>query len=173
MAFFHDRLKVQLREQGARHDLVDAVIGLGDQDDLVLIVRRVEALGKFLETEDGAHLLAGLKRAPPTFCARKRRRRGEATPGQSMSKRLVEPEERALYEAIGAAEGEVKAPPWAIEDFADAMRALAKLRAPVDAFFEKVLVNAKEPDVRVNRLRLLNHIREATLTVADFSKIAG
>jgi glycyl-tRNA synthetase beta chain len=174
LAFFHDRLKVQLREQGARHDLVDAVLALGQgtaQDDLVLIVRRVEALGTFLESEDGKHLLAGLKRAA-NILREEEKKSGEAYSGAVDAKRLVDPEERALNEAIGAAEAAVKAAVTK-EDFAGAMRALAKLRAPVDAFFDKVLVNAPDPALRVNRLRLLNRIREATLTVADFSKIAG
>jgi glycyl-tRNA synthetase beta chain len=174
LAFFHDRLKVQLREQGARHDLVDAVLALGDgaaQDDLVLVVMRVEALGKFLETEDGKHLLAGLKRAA-NILREEEKKSGQTYSGVVDAKGLVEPEERALHQAIGAAEASVKAA-VAKEDFAGAMRALAKLRAPVDAFFDKVLVNAPDPALRVNRLRLLNRIREATLTVADFSKIAG
>jgi glycyl-tRNA synthetase beta chain len=169
--FFRDRLQVQLRQQGARHDLVDAVFALSDQRDLVLIVRRVEALGKFLDSEDGKHLLAGYKRAV-NILREEEKKSGETYAGAVDAKRLVEPEERALHEAVGAAEGEVRAA-VGVEDFADALRALAELREPVDGFFDKVLVNAKEPDVRVNRLRMLNRIREATLAVADFSKIAG
>ena len=171
LAFFADRLKVQLREQGARHDLVDAVFALGGQDDLLLIVRRVEALGKFLDTEDGKTLLAGVKRAA-NILRDEEKKANESYDGQVEPKLLTEPEERALFEAIGAADGKVRAA-VDIEDFAGAMTALAALRAPVDAFFEKVRVNADDPAVRANRLRLLNRIREATLAVADFSKVGG
>ncbi len=169
--FFRDRLQVQLREQGARHDLVDAVFALPEQRDLVLIVRRVEALGQFLDTDDGANLLAGLKRAT-NILTDEEKKSGESYDGEVNPALLAEPEERALFEAVGAAEGEVRAA-VEVEDFADAMRALAKLRAPVDAFFDKVLVNAPEADVRANRLRLLNKIRQATLAVADFSRVGG
>ncbi len=171
LAFFADRLKVQLREQGARHDLVDAVFALGGQDDLVLIVRRVEALGRFLDTEEGRNLLAGTKRAA-NILREEEKKSGQTFDGEVDPHRLVEPEEKALFEAIGAAGGEVRAA-IEVEDFDDAMRALARLRAPVDAFFDKVLVNAPEPELRANRLRLLNLIREETRTVADFSKIEG
>ncbi len=171
LAFFHDRLKVQLREQGARHDLVDAVIALEGQDDLLLIVRRVEALGRFLETEDGKNLLAGTKRAA-NILREEEKKAGEAFDGAVDAAGLVAPEEKALYEAIGAAAGEVEAA-VAVEDFDDAMRALARLRAPVDAFFEAVRVNDDDAGIRANRLRLLNLIREATRAVADFSRIEG
>jgi glycyl-tRNA synthetase beta chain len=171
LAFFADRLKVQLREQGARHDLVDAVFALGNQDDLLLIVRRVEALGKFLDTDDGKNLLAGTKRAA-NILRDEEKKSSETYTGAVESTLLTEPEEKALATALDAAVPAVTAA-VAKEDFAAAMTALAKLRAPVDAFFEKVRVNADDPKVRVNRLRLLNRIREATLAVADFSKIAG
>ncbi len=170
-AFFRDRLQVQLREQGARHDLVDAVFALPGQRDLVLVVRRVEALGDFLDTDDGANLLVGYRRAA-NILRDEEKKSGETYDDEPDPKLLSEPEERALFEAIGAAEGEVRAA-VEVEDFADAMRALAKLRAPVDAFFDKVLVNAPDPGVRANRLRLLNRIRQATLAVAEFSRIAG
>jgi glycyl-tRNA synthetase beta chain len=171
LSFFNERLKVQLREQGARHDLVDAVFALGNQDDLLLIVRRVEALARFLETEDGRNLLAGYKRAV-NILRDEEKKSGERYAGAVDPRLLSEPEEKALYEAIGAAEGEAAAA-IAVEDFGDAMAALARLRAPVDAFFERVLVNAPDAAVRANRLRLLNRIREATHTVADFSRIEG
>jgi glycyl-tRNA synthetase beta chain len=171
LAFFADRLKVQLREQGARHDLVDAVFALGNQDDLLLIVRRVEALGKFLDTDDGKNLLAAYKRAT-NILRDEEKKSGEAFAGDVDPHLLAEPAEKTLFEAIGAAEGEARAA-VEVEDFAAAMSALAKLRAPVDAFFDKVRVNADDKDVRANRLRLLNRIREATLAVADFSKIGG
>jgi glycyl-tRNA synthetase beta chain len=171
LSFFADRLKVQLREQGSRHDLVDAVFALGNQDDLLLIVRRVEALGKFLDTEDGKTLLAGYKRA--TNILREEEKKSAANfAGPVEPARLKEPEEKALFAAVGAASGEARAA-VGVEDFDGAMRALAKLRAPVDVFFEKVRVNDDDPAVRENRLRLLNQIREATLAVADFSKIEG
>jgi glycyl-tRNA synthetase beta chain len=183
LAFFADRLKVQLREHGARHDLVDAVFAQtprgidgeidtsGFQDDLLVIVHRVEALGAFLATDDGANLLAGYKRAV-NILREEERKSGEAYRGKVEAMLLAEPEEKALFEAIGAAEGEARAA-IELENFADAMTALAALRAPVDTFFDKVLVNAKEPEIRANRLRLLNRIREATQAVADFSKISG
>lgn len=171
LAFFADRLKTQLRELGARHDLVDAVFALGNQDDLLLVVRRVEALGAFLDTEDGNNLLAGFRRAA-SILAIEEKKAGARYDGPVDPGRLAEPEERALYEALGVAAGEADAA-VAIEDFAGAMASLAALRPPVDAFFDKVLVNAGEPELRANRLRLLNAIREATLTVADFSRLSG
>ena len=171
LEFFADRLKVQLREQGARHDLVDAVFALGNQDDLLLIVRRVEALGKFLDTDDGKNLLAGYKRAT-NILRDEEKKSGEAFTSAVDPKLLADPEEKALAAALDSAAPSATAA-VAKEDFAAAMTALAKLRAPVDAFFEKVRVNADDPAVRANRLRLLNRIREATLAVADFSKIAG
>jgi glycyl-tRNA synthetase beta chain len=171
LSFFADRLKVQLRDQGARHDLVDAVFALGNQDDLFLIVRRVEALGKFLDTDDGKNLLAGYKRAA-NILRDEEKKSGAAFAGDVDANLLSEPEERALNAALDSA---VPAATAAVakEDFAAAMSALAQLRAPVDAFFEKVRVNADDQNVRANRLRLLNRLREATLAVADFSKIAG
>ncbi|MCB1489092.1 MAG: glycine--tRNA ligase subunit beta, partial [Bauldia sp.] len=169
--FFRDRLQVQLRQDGARHDLVEAVFALPHQRDLVLIIRRVGALGRFLDTEDGRNLLAGFKRAA-NILREEEKKSGERYDGEVDAARLVEPEEKALYEAIGAARGEVDAA-IGLEDFDDAMRALAQLRAPVDLFFDKVLVNDPDAAIRANRLRLLNLIREATRAVADFSKIEG
>jgi len=169
--FLAECLKVQLREQGTRHDLVDAVFALGDQDEILLIVRRVEALGRFLDTDDGKNLLAGTKRAA-NILREEEKKAGAAFDGDVDPRLLTEPEEKALFEAIGAAEGEARAA-VAVEDFDGAIRALAKLRAPVDAFFDKVLVNAPEPAVRANRLRLLARIRAATRAVADFSKVEG
>ncbi len=171
LAFLADRLKVQLREQGARHDLVDAVFALPGQDDLVLVVKRVEALGKFLETEDGKNLLAGTRRAA-NILRIEEKKDGRAFDGPVDPARLVEPAEKSLYEAIVAAKA-TAADAVAREDFAAAMAALASLRAPVDTFFDAILVNADDKAVRENRLTLLNEIRAATLTVADFSKIAG
>ena len=171
LSFFADRLKVQLREQGARHDLVDAVFALEGQDDLLMIVRRVEALGKFLETDDGKNLLAGVKRASNILGIeeKKDKRSFAGTPDAGL---LKLPEEKALAAAVAAAKQEASAA-VAKEDFAGAMGAIAKLRPTVDAFFDKVKVNDDDKAVRENRLKLLNEIREATRAVADFSKIEG
>ena len=171
VAFFADRLKVQLREQGARHDLVDAVFALEGQDDLVLIVRRIEALGKFLDTEDGKNLLAGYKRATNILRIEEKRDKAEYTGGAD-SALFRQAEEWELARAVDTAASEAGAA-VAREDFAAAMHAMAKLRPHVDAFFDKVTVNAPEADVRANRLRLLNGIRTATRAVADFSRIEG
>jgi glycyl-tRNA synthetase beta chain len=169
--FFADRLKVQLREQGARHDLVDAVFALEGQDDLLLIVRRVEALGKFLDTEDGKNLLAGYKRATNIIRIEEKRDKIEYTDAPS-SDLFRQAEEWELARAIDTASADATAA-VAREDFAAAMSAMAKLRPHVDAFFDKVTVNADEAPVRANRLKLLNQIRVATRAVADFSKIEG
>jgi glycyl-tRNA synthetase beta chain len=171
LSFLADRLKVQLREQGARHDLVDAVFALEGQDDLLMIVRRVEALGKFLDTDDGKNLLAGYKRATNIIRIEEKKDKREYTDAPD-AKRYQLPEEKALSEGIDVARKEASA---AIgkEDFAAAMRAIAKLRPRVDAFFDKVTVNVDEKPLRENRLKLLNEIREATRAVADFSKIEG
>ncbi|MCA1434288.1 glycine--tRNA ligase subunit beta [Bradyrhizobium sp. BRP20] len=169
LAFFADRLKVQLREQGARHDLVDAVFALGGQDDLLMIVRRVEALGKFLDSDDGKNLLAGTKRASNILSIeeKKDKRSFDGAPDAALYSLA---EEKALAKAIGEVKAEASAA-VAKEDFAAAMSAMAKLRPPVDAFFDKVRVNDDDPKVRENRLKLLNEIRSATRAVADFSKI--
>jgi glycyl-tRNA synthetase beta chain len=171
MAFFADRLKVQLREQGARHDLVDAVFALEGQDDLLMIVRRVEALGKFLETDDGKNLLAGVKRASNILGIEEKKDK-RAFSGAPDAALLKLPEEKALASAVTSAKSEASAA-VAKEDFAGAMSAIAKLRPTVDAFFDKVKVNDDDKAVRENRLKLLNEIREATRAVADFSKIEG
>jgi glycyl-tRNA synthetase beta chain len=171
LTFFADRLKVQLREQGARHDLVDAVFALEGQDDLLLIVRRVEALAKFLDTDDGKNLLAGYKRAVNIIRIEEKKDNASYT-GEPDPQLYRQAEEWALAAGIDAARQEASAA-VADEDFAGAMAAIAKLRPAVDAFFDKVTVNVDEPAVRANRLKLLNQIREATLSVADFSKIEG
>jgi len=169
LSFFADRLKVQLREQGARHDLVDAVFALEGQDDLLLIFRRVEALGKFLDTDDGRNLLAGYKRAT-NIVRIEEKRDGTTVAGTPDPALYGQAEERALAKAIDIAKAEASAA-VAREDFAAAMSAMAKLRPHVDAFFEKVTVNTDDKAVRANRLKLLNEIRAATLAVADFSRI--
>ncbi len=173
LAFFADRLKVQLREAGARHDLVDAVFALGTaekpQDDLVLVVKRVEALAGFLGTEDGKALLAGYTRAANILKAEEKKD-GKSFDGEPDASLLAEPAEKALAEAVATARATAAAAVGA-EDFAAAMSALAALRAPVDAFFDAILVNAPEAAVRENRLKLLTRIRAACHTVADFSRI--
>jgi glycyl-tRNA synthetase beta chain len=172
LSFFADRLKVYLRDRGARHDLVDAVFALEGQDDLVLIVKRVEALSDFLGTEDGANLLAGYKRAT-NILRIEEKKDGEgafnAAPDASL---FTQDEEKALAAAIATATASAKAA-VATEDFAAAMSALASLRAPVDAFFDKVTVNADDAATRANRLKLLAQIRAALHEVADFSKVEG
>ena len=218
LSFFHDRLKVYLRDQGARHDLIDAVLasggtptsplrggrdteqgdggagggipssavgsepppltpphkGEGDHtglnDDLLLVASRVAALGIFLDTEDGANLLAGTKRAANILVAEEKK--GTRIADAVDPALLTEPAEKKLYAAMNQA-GKDAGEAIEIADFPAAMQALSALREPVDSFFEDVLVNAEDENVRANRLALLARIREATGQVADFSKIAG
>jgi glycyl-tRNA synthetase beta chain len=207
LSFFHDRLKVYLRDQGARHDLIDAVLaggaavsspspreergeGVADadaplspslrgegkgeghstNDDLLMIVRRVEALSTFLETEDGRNLLAGTKRAANILAAEEKKKTVIADAVDPAL--LREDAEKALFAAVNQAESQA-AQAIQNEDFSAAMRALSALREPVDSFFERVLVNDEDVAIRANRLALLARIRTATGQVADFSKIAG
>jgi glycyl-tRNA synthetase beta chain len=172
MSFFADRLKVQLREEGARFDLVDAVFALEGQDDLLMIVRRVEALGALLDSDDGKNLFAGYRRAANILRAEEKKDGAGAFAKAHDASALALPEERALAAALAGARAEA-AERVASEDFEGAMRALAALRPPVDEFFLKVTVNADDPELRLNRLRLLGELRDAVHTVADFSKIAG
>jgi glycyl-tRNA synthetase beta chain len=175
LAFFADRLKVHLRDKGARHDLIDAVFSLGGQDDLALIVKRVEALGEFLKSDDGANLLTGVRRAI-NIVRDEEKKDKKSHAGAADPALLREPQEKTLHAAIQKVKKDTAAA-INVENFAGAMRALAELRAPVDAFFDKVIVNASEgadaAALRANRLALLSEIRAATLNVADFSKIAG
>ncbi len=171
LSFFADRLKVYLRDKGARHDLIDAVFSLGGQDDLALIVKRVDALDAFLKTDDGANLLAGVKRAANILAIEEKKDKTSYA-GRADEELLREPQEKKLYAAMVKVKSDT-AKAIDVENFAGAMRALAELRAPVDAFFDKVTVNADDKALRGNRLKLLSEIRAATLTVADFSKIAG
>jgi glycyl-tRNA synthetase beta chain len=170
-AFFADRLKVVLREEGKRHDLVDAVFALGD-DDLVRIVRRVEALDGFLHTEDGASLLAGYKRATNILKAEAKKAPEEDYRLNPDLGLMTLPEEQALAASLRTVEGGVDQALEA-EDFDGAMRRLSQLRAPVDRFFDKVLVNDADPAVRLNRLRLLADVRDTANRVADFSLVSG
>ncbi len=169
--FVADRLKVQLRAQGARHDLVDAVFALEGQDDLILIVRRVEALGRFLETEDGKNLLIGYRRAANILRdeEKKDKRSYSGPPDQEL---LREPIERHLWNTVQSTVADAKHH-IEREDFESAMECLSTLRPAVDAFFDKVTVNVEDKALRENRLKLLNEIRAATRAVADFSKIEG
>lgn len=171
LAFFADRLKVQQREKGVPHDLIDAVFSLGGEDDLVRLLARVVALQEFLKTEDGANLLTGYRRAA-NIVRIEEKNDGRKYDGAVDAKLLREPQEKTLYERLGAARGEMEAA-VAVEDFADAMTALASLRAPVDSFFDEVTVNAPDAALRENRLNLLSEIRTVMRTVADFSKIEG
>ncbi|NRF10702.1 glycine--tRNA ligase subunit beta [Agrobacterium pusense] len=169
LSFFHDRLKVYLRDLGARYDLIDAVL-TPESDDLLMIARRVEALTAFITGEDGRNLLAGAKRATQLLAAEEKK---GTVVADGVSEELLKLDaEKALYAAIKTASADA-AKAVAGEDFRSAMQALSALRAPVDKFFEDVLVNDEDAAIRANRLALLKAIREATGTVADFSKITG
>jgi glycyl-tRNA synthetase beta chain len=167
MSFFADRLKVLLRERGARHDLVDAVFALGD-DDIGRVVRRIDALAAFLATEDGVNLLAAYKRAGNILDAEAKK--GSLPDGPSTPSGPLE--EQALYRSNTTVRAEVERA-LNNEDFDAAMVALANQRAPVDAFFERVLVNSQDPSERENRLRLLAEVCANTALIADFSRISG
>ena len=171
LAFIRERLKIYLREEGHRHDLLDAVFAAGEQDDLLLILLRLQALEKFLDTEDGANLLAGVKRALNILkIEEKKDRRTYKWP--PLNQLLIAVEEKALHSAISRVRAKVEKAIRA-EDYETALKALAQLRAPVDAFFEKVTVNAEDPTLRENRLKLLAGIRGVVRLIADFSKIEG
>ena len=169
LSFFHDRLKVFLRDQDARHDLIDAVI-TSDADDLLMIARRVEALTAFLNTDDGQNLLAGYKRSSNILAAEEKK--GATVASSIDASLLVLPEENALAEAIDQASTKAEAA-VAAEDFGAAMQAVSIIRGPIDAFFDAVLVNDDDPNIRANRLALLAKIRSATSLVADFTRIEG
>lgn len=184
MSFFSDRLKVHLRERGTRHDLIDAVFALGE-DDLLLIVSRVSALQSFLDTEEGTNLLAGYRRATNILRAEEKNDGVGAFDGASDSTLLQDPAEKHLSEKIQSlsadtqlhlshANARIGRPEFAGQTpFEDAMESLSSLRAPVDLFFDNVTVNDKDSRLRLNRLRLLNELRNAMHGVADFSKVAG
>ncbi len=170
VAFFQDRLKVYLRDKGARHDLVDAVV-TEDADDLLLIERRVNALHNFIDSEDGGNLLIGVRRAISILSAEEKKS-GEPIVGIADPEIFETDEERAVWNAYGEMWTDVEIG-LNTKKIEDALMALAKLRSPIDAFFDHVTVNADNHALRENRLKLLNQIREATLAVADFSKIEG
>ncbi len=169
LSFFHDRLKVYLRDQGARHDLIDAVI-TPDADDLLIVARKVEALSAYINTEEGQNLVAGTKRAVNILNAEEKK--GAVVEHVIDVRLFKEPAETALFEAMNEATNEA-GNLIEREDFAGAMMALSRLRGPVDAFLDGVLVNDPDAAVKANRLALLGEIRKATQRVADFSKISG
>ncbi|MDD7971776.1 glycine--tRNA ligase subunit beta [Roseinatronobacter alkalisoli] len=171
LAFFHDRLKVHLREQGIRHDVIDACLAMPGNDDLTLLVKRAEALAAFLKTEDGGNLLQGFKRANNILT------QAEAKDGVEYSfgpdpKLAEDGAERALFAALDQAEAAIT-PAMGAEDFATAMQAMASLRAPIDAFFDAVQINADNQILRRNRLNLLHRIRATCLQVADLTRVEG
>ena len=169
LSFFHDRLKVYLRDQGARHDIIDAVL-TPDADDLLMVARKAEALTAFITSEDGLNLLSGTKRATQLLAAEEKK---GTVVADGVSEALLKLDaEKSLFAAIQSA-SKAAADAVAAEDFRSAMQALSTLRGPVDKFFEDVLVNDEDAAIRANRLALLKAIREATATVADFSKITG
>ncbi len=169
LRFLADRLVVLLRGEGLRHDHVAAVLATGLDDDLVRLVARVRALATFLESEDGRNLLAGYRRAAG-IVAIEERKDGRSYAGSPRADRLEAPEEKALFAALGEAEGRI-ARALAEERWAEAMTALAALRAPIDAFFDRVMVNAADPELRINRLFMLSRIGSALGDVADFARI--
>ncbi|MEO0817583.1 MAG: glycine--tRNA ligase subunit beta [Pseudomonadota bacterium] len=171
LSFFAHRLKQVLRDEGKRHDLIDAVFALGE-DDLVLIVKRVEALTTFLASDDGANLLAGYKRAANILKAEEKKDGEGAFAGEADPALMADDLERALHTALTKAQPELDSA-LKTENFEAAMSTLAALRAPMDAFFDGVMVNDDDPKVRENRLKLLGQIRSALHRVADFSKIEG
>jgi len=171
LTFFADRLKVALKEKGVRHDLIDAVFGLGHEDDLVRLVARVEALQAFVKSDDGANLLAGYKRAANILKAEEKKDNKTFT-SEVLENHLAEPAEKLLFAALAKARAAI-APALEKEDFAAAMQQMAALRPPVDAFFDGVKVNADDKQVRENRLNLLASLRATLHQVADFSRIEG
>ncbi|WP_147125491.1 glycine--tRNA ligase subunit beta [Shimia ponticola] len=171
LSFFHDRLKVYLRDRGISHDVIDASLAMPGNDDLVLLVKRAEALQAFLKTDDGENLVQGFKRANNILTQAEEKDGVEYSYGADV-KFAEADEERALFAALDAADAAIK-PAMEAEDFASAMSAMAALRAPIDAFFEAVQVNADSAIIRRNRLNLLSRIRQTVGQVADLSKIEG
>lgn len=171
LSFFHDRLKVFLKDEGIRHDVIDAVLAMPGNDDLTLVVKRAEALSAFLKTEDGTNLIQGFKRANNILTQAEAKDGVEYSYGADPKFAEAE-EEKTLFAALDAAEAAL-APALASEDFAAAMAEMAKLRAPIDAFFTAVQINAENPIVRRNRLNLLSRIRQICQSVADLTKLDG
>ncbi|SIS49500.1 glycine--tRNA ligase subunit beta [Phaeovulum vinaykumarii] len=171
LSFFHDRLKVFLRDEGIRHDVIDAVLGMPGADDLTLVVKRAEALAAFLKTDDGENLIQGFKRANNILTQAEARDGVEYSYGAD-PKFAESDAERTLFAALDRAEAAI-APAMTAEDFAAAMAAMAELRGPIDAFFTEVQINTDNAVVRRNRLNLLHRIRAACLAVADLGRIEG
>ncbi|KAE9630171.1 glycine--tRNA ligase subunit beta [Parasedimentitalea maritima] len=171
LSFFHDRLKVFLRDQGIRHDVIDACIAMDGNDDLTLLVKRARALEDFMTSDDGTNLLQGYKRANNILTQAEAKDGVEYSYGGDV-KFAEEPSEIALFEALAASEGAISSAIEA-EDFAAAMGSMAALRAPIDAFFEAVQVNSDNDVVRRNRLNLLHQIRQICGQVADLTKVEG
>lgn len=171
LAFLHDRLKVYLRDQGIRHDIIDAVLAQPGNDDLVLVVNRATALNDMLQTQDGQNLTQGLKRAGNILAQAEEKDGVEYSFGAD-PKFAETDAERALFKALDTAEPAIRKA-MASEDFPAAMSAIAALRAPIDAFFEAVQVNTDNQIIRRNRLNLLSRIREAGRQIADFTRIEG
>ncbi len=171
LSFFADRLKVHLREQGVRHDLIDAVFALEGEDDLVRLLARVAALRGFLGSDDGANLLTAHKRAT-NIVAIEEKKDGTSYDGLPAEKDFDQDEERALNASL-AASMTASSALLEKEDFDGAMAALARLREPVDRFFDEVTVNSENRKQRVNRLKLLSQIRATMGKVADFTRIEG
>jgi glycyl-tRNA synthetase beta chain len=171
MDFFADRMKVALKEQGIRHDLVSAVFALGDEDDLTRLIARVDALEGFVESPDGANLLTAYKRAANIVRIEEKKDNARYDGGIDPAGLIEEPE-KALNATLSKVSESARAA-IAREDFTGAMASMAQLRAPVDAFFDKVTVNDKDPKLRANRLRMLSAINATLSAVADFSKIEG
>jgi glycyl-tRNA synthetase beta chain len=171
LAFFHDRLKVFLKDQGLRHDVIDACLAMPGNDDLTLLVKRAEALAAFLKTDDGVNLIQGFKRANNILSQAEAKDGVEYSFGADLKFAEVDAE-RALFAALDAAEAAIS-PAIEAEDFAAAMAAMAALRAPIDGFFTEVQVNAENGVVRRNRLNLLSRIRQICLSVADLTRVEG
>ena len=171
LAFFHDRLKVHLKDEGIRHDVIDACLAMPGNDDLTLLVKRAEALSAFLKTDDGGNLIQGFKRANNILTQAEEKDGVEYSYGAD-PKFAEDASERTLFAALDAAEAAI-GPAMAAEDFGAAMAAMAQLRAPIDTFFEAVQVNTDNEIVRRNRLNLLSRIRTICLSVADLTKLEG
>jgi glycyl-tRNA synthetase beta chain len=171
LSFLHDRLKVYLKDQGVRHDIIDACIAMEGNDDLTLLVKRAKALSETLKTDDGENLIQGFKRANNILTQAEEADGVEYSFGADI-KFAETDEERALFAALDQAEAQIK-PAMEAQDFTTAMSAMASLRAPIDAFFEAVQVNSDNGTVRRNRLNLLSRIRTICSSVADLTKIDG
>ncbi|KKN67545.1 hypothetical protein LCGC14_0460660, partial [marine sediment metagenome] len=171
LSFLHDRLKVYLKDQGVRHDIIDACIAMDGNDDLTLLVKRAKALSETLKTDDGENLIQGFKRANNILSQAEGADGVEYSFGADIKFAETE-EERALFAALDTAEAQIK-PAMEAQHFGTAMSAMAFLRGPIDAFFDAVQVNSDNATIRRNRLNLLSRIRTICSSVADLTKIDG